>query len=464
MLYRQLCSAQDSNATVINFGLDQKISYGSLQKEINNTAASLHKMGVGSGDRVLVQNSDLFSYLVGVFSASKIGAIFIPIDHDASPLRLKEIFSQTLPSAYIQSLNNIEYIKVKNDLSFETDGIAGIFFSSGSTGVPKGIPLSHDNLLYVAKELANICDLKENHNELLIARPTHMDGWQRITATLYAGGTISPRRAMSASMLLQELNISKANGLYIPPFIASSMPCSIPDFSSTSLRVVELGSAAIASNILSSITSSAPQAKVLYHYGLTECSRATILDVKKDINAIHSCGSPLPHVAISIRNSHGQEIPSGEAGEIWLTGPQLAKSYWNDAKLNREKYQDKWFKTGDIGSVDPNGFLYFQGRADDLLCNKGFHFYPAEAEKELASILGIQNFAYASNSDKYNPELLLFLEEGASLHFKEKIAEKISQSLSPIYHPDKIIFIEKIPRTSSGKIDRNTMHSLHKKS
>jgi len=415
----------------------RSITFGSFLAEASALEAKLRRCGVGNGDRVLVVYSSLLTFIAAVTAASRLGAVFVPLDPGFNSERNRLIRTDANAKVSVHSLNELELHSVADGPTMPPN-IAGLFYSSGSSGIPKGVMLSHENLIHVARELAAAFDMAAGHRELLISRPTHLDGWQRLSACLYAKGTIIEGSALGLASLAAQVQYHAANGIYLPQAIAEAASGINIEFSQC-LKSIETGSARFRPTTIEFLKNAAPWARVFHHYGLTECSRATLLEVKGEWSPA-DCGPPLRGVSVEIR----------ENDQIWLKGPQLAQGYWNQETLTRERFQCGWFRTGDAGELGPGGSLHFRGRLDDLMERWGSHFYPAEAEREFLTFPEVECCSYFSIAGGKTVAVVKVSDKTDEV----SIERKIRSSLPPAIRPDAIFFNSEFPRLPSGKANR----------
>jgi long-chain acyl-CoA synthetase len=223
-------------------------------------------------------------------------------------------------------------------------------------------------------------------------------------------------------------------------------------------RSIEIGSAPLASDELEEWLERARGASVFVHYGLTECSRAVILDTRRRPDKLDSVGCPAPGVELAVRDSSGRSLEAGETGQIHLRGPQLADGYWNLPDQNALRFRDGWLATGDEGRVDADGYLTFLGRKDDLITSGGYSFFPAEVETELGSVADVAQYLIAGIED---PRRILgqvpwaFVVPSDPDSWSPGDFLKLARERLPAHMvPRGIVPVPHLVLTSSGKPDR----------
>jgi acyl-CoA synthetase (AMP-forming)/AMP-acid ligase II len=340
------------------------------------------------------------------------------------------------------------------------DHAAVILFSSGSTGRPKGVVLEHRHLLATAKNLSMLYGLDRGHRDLIIAPMAHSDGWQRVAATLFAGGC-AVMSSIPATAILEALAPLRIAGCFLPTPVLRLLLRSAPDVIRAvmkTIRSLELGSTPISTQEFSILRDALPDAQIFFHYGLTECSRASILRVRDHAARLTTVGRPAPGVEIRICDPHGRPLPNGQTGQILLRGPQQSSGYWNRPDLNRDKFSDGWLLTGDYGSLEDDGFLTLAGRKDDMVTSAGYHFFPAEVETELGPVPGVVDYIVAGLSARggfVDQWLWAFVVPADPQNWlPNDFLTLARQRLPPHMRPRRVVTVPALPLTPSGKPDR----------
>jgi acyl-CoA synthetase (AMP-forming)/AMP-acid ligase II len=344
-----------------------------------------------------------------------------------------------------------------------------ILFSSGSTGRPKGVVLDHRHLLATARNLSTVFGLGPDHRELIICPLCHSDGWQRCAATWLAGGCVVPSEGMlSVHGLLEDVARLGITGFFTPPPLVRLLFRLGPERLRAGLatcRSIELGSAPLAASELDQLCALVPEARVFFHYGLTECSRAVILDARAHPDKRGTVGRPAPGVELAIVGENRRRLATGQSGEIYLRGPQLARGYWGEPALDRERFCDGWLATGDHGVLDGDGFLTLLGRRDDLITCGGHHYFPAEVELQLGPQDGVVDYLVAGVPD---PQGLLEQVPWAFVVPRDPrdwtpqaFLREARRRLPSHMIPRQVVAVRALATGPSGKPDRRRTAQLH---
>jgi acyl-CoA synthetase (AMP-forming)/AMP-acid ligase II/acyl carrier protein len=422
-------------------------------------------------------------HLVGLFAVFQLGATAVPLSPDTRRHRLDDVVLDTDASVCLAA-SAVAHPSIRRvGLDFTTltmdpvpvgDGRlshhidvgapALIRYSSGSTGRPKGVVLTHRQLLWTAQLLATAYGLDTQHREIVIAPMVYSGAWQRVAATLLGGGCVLFSQAsLSPASILEDVAETHATGFFAPPPLVRTLLRMAParvNAALRSCRSIEFGSGPLSADELQSASRLLPDSKIFFHYGLTECSRATILDLKTDAGKLHTVGRAAPGVEISIRATDASELPAGSPGEIFLRGPQRADCYWKRPQLDASRFVDRWLATGDYGVLDKDGFLTVVGRRDDMINSGGQSFFPAEVEAELGPVEGLRQWIVAGVSDPRGvlgqvPWAFVVPVTPADWSPEEFLATA-RKRLPAHMVPRWVVVVPGLPLTPSGKLDRRS--------
>jgi acyl-CoA synthetase (AMP-forming)/AMP-acid ligase II len=288
----------------------------------------------------------------------------------------------------------------------------------------------------------------------------HSAGWQRVAATLISGGCVvtSPQ---PSTTVLESFSAMRITGCFLPTPVLRLLLRTSPDAMRTAMstiRSLELGSTPIKAEELQSLCANLPDARIFFHYGLTECSRASILEVRRQSGKLTTVGTPAPGVDIRICDAEGDAVAAGETGQIVVRGPQQSSQYWNRPDLNREKFSDGWLLTDDYGSLDEDGFLTVAGRRDDMVTSAGYHFFPAEVETELGPVPGVVDYLVAGLSSRkgfVDQWLWAFVVPADPHTWRPNDFLAFARNRLPSHMmPRHVVPVPALPLTQSGKPDR----------
>ncbi len=469
------------------------LNYAELGQAVMACARHMRSLGVRAGERVVVIAPNAIEPVLALLALTSLGAVAVPLSAEAGHARLAHALEDTgatwcvaddavqipggvnvlrlteLPPADAIAFEILrdEFATMSKDVA--AGSMAYIRYSSGSTGVPKGVMLSHGQAMWTACMLADVFGLNGQHRELVFAPIAHSGAWQRVAATLYGGGcVIFSEGPLSVAAVLDDAAAHRATGFFTPPPLLRSLlsaPRARVREGLQSCRSIEIGSAPLVADELAAMLDLLPESRVFFHYGLTECSRAVVLDARAHADKLHTVGRPAPGVRVSLRDESGREVPSGAAGQIFLQGAQRSDGYWNRDELNHARFSEGWLATGDYGSLDEEGFLVYLGRADDLINCGGFSFFPSEAEALLGPVEGVSQYLVIGVPDPRAvlgqvPVALLVPDDAAS--WQAGIFLKAARQRLPAYMvPRALRVVAALPLTGSGKPDRRRAAELY---
>ena len=344
------------------------------------------------------------------------------------------------------------------------DDVAFQLYSSGTTGRPKGVMLTNSNffgLLPLAREMWELDETSVN----LAAMPLfHIGGGGWATAGQYVGATTVILRDLDPSALVRmipELGIT--HGFVVPAVLQFMlMVPGVNDADFSSLRVLVYGASPISEEVLAnSVTTFG--CKFWQAYGLTETTGAVVNlpPADHDPNGpnrhrLRSCGLPGPGVGLRIVNPDtGDDCPQGEVGEIWLSGAQIMKGYWNMPEETAKSIDaDGWFRSGDAGYVDADGYVYIHDRVKDMIVSGGENVYPAEVENVLMSHPAIADVAVIGvPHEKWGETAKAMVVRKAGVEVTEQeIIDFARERLARFKCPTSVDWLDALPRNPSGKI------------
>jgi acyl-coenzyme A synthetase/AMP-(fatty) acid ligase len=295
----------------------------------------------------------------------------------------------------------------------------------------------------------------------------HTDGWQRVSSALYAGASlIIYEGLLSVAGWIDDVQRFKISSFYTPPpFLHHLLKADHNDIKemTTTLRSIEIGSAPVSPDRINQLANLFPGVTIYVHFGLTESSRATLLNATARSDKLHTVGTACPNVEIAIRDDQGKIQTRSGKGEILLRGMQSSRYYWQRDDLNQQRILQDWLLTGDYGELDSDGYLLYQGRKDDMINFSGFHYFPAEAELELKQVPGVERYVFCGIPDEHGihqhlPCAFFQPEPGAQVADAGRTLLTLSrQHLLPHMVPRKVIPVTEIALTSSGKPNRRQL-------
>jgi acyl-CoA synthetase (AMP-forming)/AMP-acid ligase II len=456
-----------------------------LVRAIDAVRGRLAAGGVGPGDRVLVLLDNSVELVAAVVAAMASGALAVPLAPGSGRRRLARVVERTTPALALAApgappVDGVRTVALALEpgprhIRFDPDPGAArpvgdpapddtalLLLSSGATGDPKCVALRHAGVAWTAAALARAFGLGADHVELVIGPLAHSGAWQRAAATLAAGGCLVLYEGpVTIAGILETCERHGVRGFYTPPplvrYLLDTEPVRVRDALSA-CRTIEVGSAPLAADELARLGDLLPHVRPFVHYGLTECSRGTVLDARAHPDKLHTVGRPLPGAEVAITDDRGMPLPAGAPGSIRLRGPQLAAGYWGEPGLTGERFASGFVRTGDVGRLDPDGFLTFVGREDDRITTAGYSFFPLEAEEELGPVADVRAYLIAGVAD---PRGVLgqvpwafVVPSRPEAWGPDAFLRAARERLPPYMVPRRVVAVPELPLTGTGKPDR----------
>ncbi len=472
----------------------RSLTYGQLAGGVRLAAASLHQRGFGKGDCFAIYSPNLPEYAVAFHAVSTLGGICTTINplytvrelvHQLKDSKAKYLL--TIPTFMDKALEAASQVGIEEVFVFgeaegatpfasllESDGqlpevaidpaedVVALPYSSGTTGLPKGVMLTHRNLVANIVQTDGIEEIQENDTLIAVLPLYHIYGLGvLLNMSLYHGVTLVtiPRFDLEQFLqILQDYGVTRAH--LVPPIILALAKHPLVDkYDLSKLRIINSGAAPL-SDELSAACAARLGCIVKQGYGLTETSPVT--HVTPDARGREKQGSVGP----AIRNTEvriidpasGEDLGVNQRGEVLIRGPQVMKGYLNNPEATAATVDaDGWLHTGDIGSVDEQGDTYIVDRVKELIKYKGFQVAPAELEALLLTHPAVADAAVIPSPDEEAgeiPKAFVTLKGEATA---EEIMAFIAEQVSPQKKIRMVEFTDLIPKSPAGKILRRVL-------
>jgi acyl-CoA synthetase (AMP-forming)/AMP-acid ligase II len=338
------------------------------------------------------------------------------------------------------------------------DDIHRLMYTSGTTGRPKGVMITHANLAW--KNLAHIVEFGFTRDDLgLACGPLYHVGALDLTTTslIAAGATTIIHRAFDAADVVEEIERSRVTAVWLAPAMVNAI-MALPDIEQrdlSSVRVVINGGEKMPIPLIERVQRTFPRAWFADAYGLTETvSGDTFLDRDSIISKLGSVGRPCLFLDLDIWDQQGASVPAGERGEIVMRGPKVFKGYWRDPEATAAAFAGGWFHTGDIGVRDDDGYLYIVDRFKDMIVSGGENIASSEIERVLYEHDAVLEAAVVARpDDRWGevPVAFVVLRDGGTATSDALLAHCRAQ-LARFKVPKEIVFLSALPRNPSGKV------------
>jgi acyl-CoA synthetase (AMP-forming)/AMP-acid ligase II len=497
----------------------ERYSYAQLKERVNRLADALNRLGLEKGDRAAILEVNCNEYVEACFATAKLGGIFAALNFRVRGEELPYLVNKAEPkvlfvgSRYVDIVNSARpqlspvkhYIvideKAKGMLNYDellasgspeektfaevkdTD-VALLLFTAGTTGFPKGVPQDHNAYSTYVLINVNPPDLEAPAETNVLCMPLyHVAGMQALMAGIYGGRTVALMRQFDEEEWFKTVQQEKASRVMVVPTMLKRI-VEYPDFDKydlSSIRVITYGAAACPYEVLRKTIERFPSRALINAFGGTETA-STIAMLKAEDQVITgketeqerekklkrlatSIGLPTQDVEIQVRDEEGRALPAGQMGEIVARGPRIMKGYWRDEEKTKDAFtEDGWYRTGDIGYMDEEGYIYLSGRGDDVIVRGGENIGPDEVESilysnpkiEEAAVIGIKDIEWGQ---EVRAIVRLKANETAT---EQEIIDFCRPRLAGFKRPSSVIFVkEELPKTSTGKVLRRELREKY---
>ena len=480
-------------------------TYTEFDRAVNRAANLLRENTIGKGDVVSLLLPNSAEYVIAYFACWKIGAIANPVNSllkreeiafvigncEAKILLVNSQFQTTIAAIktdlpFLQTTIRFDdeaeatknYGENLDEVAIETDDDAIIIYTSGTTGKPKGCLLTHGNLLANARQITEWMKFTESDRLLTIMPLFHLNAVSVTTLTaLYASAStvVAPKFSASkfwqtvenykitsfgsvATMLSMLLQKNTGGGNQKPE---SNPKSKIQNLKSDTLRFAMCGSAPVPAEILKRFEETFG-CLVIEGYGLSESTCRSTFNPPNEARRAGSCGKPIGN-EMKIFNELDEELKDGEIGEIVLRGENIFKGYFKNEAATTKAFASGWFHTGDIGYRDADGFFYIADRKTDMIIRGGENIYPREIDDVLYTHPAIESAAVIGVPDELYGEAVaafVVLKPGETVSETDLI-EFCKSHLADFKCPQKIYFLEEIPKGATGKLLKRELAAIY---
>lgn len=482
---------------------DDGTEYSNLEfnRRVNRLADALPSIGVVRGERVAALFPNNPEFLELLFATGKTGAVMVPLNFRLAPAELAYILDDCGATAlfyasdFAYQANELKglakgvkrFVAVgpgnEGDLDYgelvsgrphaepevepqvTLDDPHFIMYTSGTTGRPKGAVLTHGNTQWNGVNAVLTYNLCREDTNLVAAPLFHIGALSAAaTPTIYTGGKLVLTRYFVPDQVLDAIGKYGVTTMFGIPvmFLLMSMSEKFDAADLTSIRIMISGGAPCPVPLIERYL----EKNVVFSqgYGLTETAPAvSALPTEDALRKRGSAGKRLFHVRIAIFDDDDNEMPAGEMGEIVIKGPNIFKEYWNMPEETARALRSGWFHTGDMGRIDEEGYLWILDRKKDMIISGGENIYPAEVEEVIMGHPAVADAGVVGMHDpKWGeaPLALVVVKPGGELGERELI-DWARERLAGYKTPKKVIFVDELPRTPTGKILKKELRAMY---
>jgi long-chain acyl-CoA synthetase len=507
MLLHQLFEATvrrvpDKIALVTEAG---RFTYRDLDGLASSLAASLQRTGVQRGDRVAIFADNGMEAVVSVYGALKAGAVFMPVNPLTKEEKLAHLLDDSRSACLLttQVLRGVWEPALTRNVSVQAclvaglpaadagarlksydDAVAGrgspatvptidqdlasIIYTSGSSGEPKGVMLTHLNMVSAARSVNGYLGMTEE-DVIMCALPLAFDyGLYQILMGFMVGATVVLERSFAFPVKVLETMAKERVTVFpiVPTMLSIVIGLrNLPQFDLHRLRMITNTAAALSERHVGDVRALFPQATLFSMYGLTECKRVTYLPPEQLEIRPTSVGRGMPNEEVWLVDEQGKRLPNGSTGELVIRGSNVMRGYWGRPEQTAERLRpgpypgERVLYSGDIFRTDEEGYLYFVARKDDIVKSRGEKVSPKEVENVLYGLEGVQDAAVIGVPDPLlGAAIKAFLVLRAGYSYSERdVIKHCLEKLESFMVPKYVVFADRLPTTKTGKIDKNIL-------
>ena len=469
-----------------------RLDFRTLNERCNQIANGLRALGLKKGDRVAVALMNSVEFIETYMAVAKAGGVCVPLNWrlvaDELEFILKdsgsticvfgeefaevftelnargdktdiqhwiEVGDETLPFAQSYAAFRDSAATAEPEIDAADDDLLYIMYTSGTTGLPKGVVHSHKTCHWAVFTIMGSVDMRDADVYLTALPMFHVGALTPITLNIYRGATsvvmrdFDPARAWE---LIQEERVTTA--LLVPAMLNFMVQVpNLNDYDFSSVRFIQSGASPLPVNLIQQYADIGIEVHQIY--GLTEsCGPACVIDAENALKKIGSTGQAFFHTEVRVVNEDGDDCEPGEQGEVWVRGEHIMIEYWNRPDATAETItQDRWLRTGDVAAVDEDGFVFIQDRIKDMIISGGENVYPAEIENVITGHPEVAEVAVIGQpSEKWGESPFAVVVKKDQELTEADILTYCEGKLARFKLPKGAAFIEVIPRNANGKV------------
>lgn len=460
---------------------DRSFSWAEVYEQAGRITQRLADQGISAGDRVAILWENEPEALLAFWGAQQAGAQVVDVPHLAARATVEAILAEAKPKAIaiqpklaeklgglslpeVVDLERLPDRSTVEPLDVDQDDVALIIYTSGSTGRPKGVMLSHRNLISNISAANEWVRLTAEDRILVMVPLSFIHGRMQLLTHALVGGTLCFSGGFHfPATVVKEAEAHRVTGISGVPYHFKRLMKPLAGADLPALRYVLITGGALSHEELVRLDESIPNAGIHLAYGQTEASpRITYIGPDDLFERRGSCGRALPGTRVDILGEDGETLPPGEVGEVVSSGPHIMRGYVSGDERSSGRIDDQGrLRTGDLGRIDEDGFLYLMGRSNQMIKSSGERIFPKEIEDVLDSHPAIRESCVVGVPDEQLGERIIacvVLEDEA--FDLPQMRSHCLTSMSFVRVPRALECFDQLPKTSSGKLDRTRVRAL----
>jgi long-chain acyl-CoA synthetase len=458
-----------------------RLNFRELHEQVKRLAATLTHLGFEPGDRLALLLPNGLDYIKFVYACSWLGVIVVPINVRLSSIEIDHVLENACPRGLVrhsslaaptarvpwelvldqQSLNQ-QTVNQGEDTCpnpcYKPEAILALIYTSGTTGQPKGVMVTHANILANVHHFNYWMRYREGGVFLHAAPMFHIADFPAMFAVPAFGTCQTVLPTFSPAGFCETVSTERVNYTVLVPTminLLTQLP-EIKQFDLSSLSVLAYGGSPMAPELVLKSREILPKAGLVQVYGLSETGLLTGLEDKEHAGArLLSCGRPCPGIDLQVTDESGKQAGSGEHGELVVRGANVTAGYWNNREDTAAAFRDGYFRTGDVGFQDADGYFYILDRLKDMIVTGGENVYSGEVEAVIVTHQAVREAAVFGIPDPKWGELVaacVVVKPGMKMTADELVGH-CRKSLANYKVPRRVEFLETdLPKSGSGKV------------
>lgn len=452
------------------------VSYEELWLKIQQYASALSEKGIESGDKVILSANYTQQFVEIYFAVHWLGGVNVVVEKTASMASVSQLIQDVSPKLVILNQadkggDSYELFSITSQIvskgSFSSDSVADILFTTGTTGMPKGVMLSHLNEVAGAMNVITGGEMSQHDINLLTMPLHHAFGLTTLRAVLYKNGTaVLQDGVASLKKMSENINKNHCNVVYMVPAALRVLYFQTRqrlDLLLGNIEKIEFCTAPLDKKMRTVLLDQLKHIRLYNSYGATESARSVYMRLDKEPEKISAIGQAVANVSIWIVDDTKSKIESSKEniGRLAIQGDMNMMGYYNDPQTTKNVLSGGIFYSEDLGYMDQDGYIYLVGRNNDVINTGGEKVSPLEIENTALEYNGVQECVCIGVKDVKGilgqVPVLYITEESRHAVDVISLREYLEQQLEHYKVPHEIIVIEKIPRNQIGKLDREVL-------
>ena len=465
------------------------LTYGALGARMNRVANAAVAAGLGPGDTAAILCANRIEYFEVVAGLSSLGAAVATVNPRQTEADLRGILDDSGAKLVFTDPQSADLVRAATQVPVHVIGPAyeawiaqasdshrhgpppewqtfAIPYTSGTTGKPKGVCLSHRSRVISFLVFAAVYGCFGEQDRFLVTTPLfHGGGFAFPMATLFLGGTVDLMAAYAPDLLLDSLASGAHTGTFVVPTQFHGMfdlpAAKVARLAGHRLRAVICNAAPLPEDTKLTVLDHLGDGVLHETYGSTEGGVVTNLYPHEMRQKQNCAGRPIPGQRVRLLDETGAQVAPGEIGELFCNGPTLFNGYWNRPDETEASFRDGWFSAGDLARVDEDGYLYIMDRKKDMILSGGVNIYPRDIEEVLFAMPGIAEAAVVGVPDaRWGEAVCAYLRADGTAPSPDDVIAWCRDRLAPHKTPKAVRYVDAIPRNVAGKVLKRELRAL----